>query len=145
MGYPPQGLGITQLDVETVDGSLAKIIEDKTVTAIVDVLTIAGGATETSDVIDLGLSGYLALTIRVTYDGGATAGVRCDVFTSPDNTNWDTDTYAEFSPAFTAGATKQKTVLVDPTARYIRVNVVNLDGANATGAVVLTAVAEMWR
>lgn len=153
MGYPPQGLGIAQLDVETVtgsltqteDGSLTKIIDDKTVTKIVDVVSIGNGATETSDVIELPLSGYLALTIRATYDGAATDGIRCDVFTSPDNTNWDTDTYAEFSPTFLAGATYQKTILVDPSARYIRVNVVNLDAAKDTGAVVLSATLGMWR
>jgi len=111
----------------------------KEILTIVDVSSIGAGGSVNSKVVDIGYQAILALTIRVTYHSAATSGIRCDVYSSSDRANWDTDLYAQFSPSFAAGATRQKTVLIDPTARYLRVTVVNLDGTYATGAVVLDA------
>jgi hypothetical protein len=111
----------------------------KAVGLMLDVSSIPAGGSVTSSVLDIGYKAILAITVRATYNASATKGIRCDIYTSPDNVNWDTDVYASFEPSFAAGATVQKTVLIDPTARYLKVVVVNLDTSYATGAV------KIWR
>lgn len=77
----------------------------------------------------------LAVTIRVTYPVGMTAGVTVNLYSTPDGANWDTDVYTTFAPSFAANSTKQKTFLVEVCVKNLRIEVVNGDVANVTGAV----------
>ena len=80
--------------------------------------------------------GYSAVvvTVRATYDASATSGVRVRWLYSPDNTNFDSSADAEdvgnYSDlTFSAGATRQRTVLIPLLQKYTKVQIVNLDGS----------------
>ena len=82
--------------------------------------------------------GYSALvvTVRATYDASATAGVRVRWLYSPDNTNFDSPEDAEDAGnysdlTFSAGATRQRTVLIPLLQKYTKVQIVNLDSSYA--------------
>jgi len=76
------------------------------------------------------------ITVRVTYTDTATAGVRVIWLYSPDGTNYDTEEDAiiegnYFEPSFSAGETRQRSVIVPFVSPYLRFVVRNLDTANA--------------
>ena len=82
--------------------------------------------------------GYSAVvvTVRATYDASATSGVRVRWLYSPDNTNFDSPEDAEDagnyeSLTFSAGATRQRTVLIPLLQKYTKVQIVNLDSSYA--------------
>jgi len=82
--------------------------------------------------------GYSAVvvTVRATYDASATSGVRVRWLYSPDNTNFDSPEDAEDAGnyenlTFSAGATRQRTVLIPPYQKYTKVQIVNLDSSYA--------------
>jgi len=78
----------------------------------------------------------LAVTVRVTYDDSATAGVRLKLYFSPDGDNYDTVAYAYFDIDLAAGETIQETKLVDsPEKGHLRVAVENLDESCAATAI----------
>ena len=96
------------------------------------------------DVDKSGLDGWsaLAVTVRVTYDASATAGVRVLWLYSPDGTNYDSedDAVAQgnyVDPSFVAGATRQVTFIVPLFTPYVRIRVKNLDTTYA-------ATVDMW-
>jgi len=78
--------------------------------------------------------GYSAVivTVRATYDASATSGVRVRWLYSPDNTNFDSPEDAEDAGnyadlTFSAGATRQRTVLIPLLQKYTKVQIVNQD------------------
>ncbi|RLI08932.1 hypothetical protein DRO24_00295 [Candidatus Bathyarchaeota archaeon] len=72
----------------------------------------------------------ILLTCKLTYHGSATDGAEVKIYTNPTGKSWDTDPYASFLMPFTAGATKQKTVLVDVEGlEFIRADIENLDSS----------------
>ena len=80
--------------------------------------------------------GYSAVivTVRATYDTSATSGVRVRWLYAPDNTNFDSPEDAEDAGnyadlTFSAGATRQRTVLIPLLQKYTKVQIVNLDGS----------------
>lgn len=74
----------------------------------------------------------LTVTVRVTYNAGATSGVRLKLYYSPDGENYDTVTYAYYDVDLTAGGTIQESKNVDaPEAGHLRLAVENLDSAQA--------------
>jgi len=82
--------------------------------------------------------GYSAVivTVRATYDASATAGVRVRWLYSPDNTNFDSSADAEDAGnyadlTFSAGATRQRTVLIPLLQKYTKVQIVNQDASKA--------------
>ena len=82
--------------------------------------------------------GYSAVvvTVRATYDASATSGVRVRWLYSPDNTNFDSSADAEdvgnYSDlTFSAGATRQRTVLIPLLQKYTKVQIVNQDASYA--------------
>ena len=87
----------------------------------------AGSTTALSDCLLLNLSNalHLSLTIRATYHSSSTAGITVYLYSSTDGSIWDTDELTSFEPSFTAGTTVQKTVLVDPDVKYLKVKVTN--------------------
>jgi hypothetical protein len=96
--------------------------------------SIAPGGSFTSAVFDVRDIQLAALTIALTFNGAATAGVAVRVFTSADGINFDVDPYAStgLEPTFVAGAFAQKTTNLDLPVRYIKIEVENLDGAQGT-------------
>lgn len=78
--------------------------------------------------IDLRNLKSAALSIRVAFHAAATKGVEVSIITSPNAVLWDTEPYIEnLEPPFEAGGTKQLTVPIDVSARYIKLKVINLD------------------
>ena len=80
--------------------------------------------------------GYSAVvvTVRATYDASATAGVRVRWLYSPDGSNFDSPEDAEDAGnysdlTFSAGATRQRSVLIPLLQKYTKVQIVNLDGS----------------
>lgn len=70
------------------------------------------------------------VTTRVTYNGAATAGLRLNMYFSPDGKNYDTIPYAYYDIDFTAGGTIQETKIVDaPEQGNLTMKVENLDAA----------------
>jgi len=69
------------------------------------------------------------VTTRVVYNGSATAGIRLNMYFSPDDKNYDTVPYAYYDIDLTAGGTVQETKIVDaPEQGDMRIAVENLDG-----------------
>ena len=105
-------------------------VKSKTVTDLLTSQTVNASAESTlgnSAQLDLDGVESLAITADVTYNSSATQGVTVKVFTSYDGTNYDDDTFDSFDPSFSAGSSVQKTVAVDPSARYLKVTVQNKD------------------
>jgi len=82
--------------------------------------------------------GYSAVvvTVRATYDASATSGVRVRWLYSPDNTNFDSPEDVEDAGnytdlTFSAGATRQRTVLIPLLQKYTKVQIVNQDASYA--------------
>ena len=78
--------------------------------------------------------GYSAVvvTVRASYDASATSGVRVRWLYSPDNSNFDSPEDAEDASnyadlTFSAGATRQRTVLIPLLQKYTKVQIVNQD------------------
>ena len=89
--------------------------------------------------------GYSAVvvTVRATYDASATAGVRVRWLYSPDSTNFDSPEDAEDADnyedlTFSAGATRQRTVLIPLLQKYTKVQIVNQDASKAV-------VVDVWK
>jgi len=83
------------------------------------------------------------VTVRATYDAGATAGVRVRWLYSPDGSNFDSVEDAEDAGyykdlTFAAGATRQRTVLISLIQKYTKVQIVNLDASKAV-------VVDVWK
>ena len=86
-----------------------------------------------------GLDGWSALVavVQATYNASASAGVRAVWLYSPDGTNYDSldDAVASgnyYDLSFTAGATRQATVLIPIITPYVRILIINKDPTNAT-------------
>ena len=121
-------------------------------------LTIRGERTEPERVLSaqtidaasaseftVGGEGYSAVvvTVRATYDASATAGVRVRWLYSPDSINFDSPEDAEDAGnyadlTFSAGATRQRTVLIPLLQKYTKVQIVNQDASKAV-------VVDVWK
>jgi len=102
------------------------------------------GAASVSEFVVRG-EGYSAVivTVRATYDASATAGVRVRWLYSPDSTNFDSPEDAEDAGnyedlTFSAGATRQRTVLIPLLQKYTKVQIVNQDASKAV-------VVDVWK
>ena len=95
----------------------------------------AGGVAE---ITKSSLDGWSAVvvTVKATYDASATAGVRVRWLYSPDGTNFDSPEDAEDQGnyedlSFSAGATRQRTVLIPIFQPHVKIQIVNLDSSYA--------------
>ena len=91
-------------------------------------------AGDKAEFIVSGGNGYSAVvvTIKATYDSSATTGVRVRWLYSPDGANFDSVDDAEAQGnysdlSFSAGATRQRTVLIPLFQPYVKVQIVNQD------------------
>jgi len=101
-----------------------------------DEVSIPAGKSKDVDVSTDGLFSGLLVTCRAIYHAAATAGVRVRVLYSFDGTNFDSEEDADaeenyFEPSFSAGATRQRSVIFALLSPYVRIRVTNLDGAQA--------------
>jgi hypothetical protein len=72
----------------------------------------------------------------MTFGASINADATVDLFYSPDGSNWDTIAYTSWSIAYTAGATVQKTVNVDPPEHgFLKIKVTNGSSADVITAV----------
>jgi len=83
------------------------------------------------------------VTVKASYDAGASAGVRVRWLYSPDGSNFDSVQDAEDAGnyedlTFSAGATRQRTVLIPIFKKYTKVQIVNLDASKAV-------VVDVWK
>jgi hypothetical protein len=139
--------GTGSLEVRSIpEYSQFSLKGSRTSNVLVNVASVvAGGSTAAPGAGTVLLLGKytkaIALTAAVTYGGAITAAPSVNVYTSPDGVSWDTDPFATFSPSYAASTTRRKTILLDGAAgavAAIAVQVVNNDGADALGAVLVT-------
>jgi len=97
-----------------------------------DSVVIVGGSA--SEFVLSGVSKYSSaiVTVRAVYDASATQGVRVRWLYSADNTNYDGVEDAEDAGnfedlTFSAGATRQRTLVIPLLQPYTKVQVVNKD------------------
>jgi len=98
--------------------------------------TIEAGST--AEITKSGLNGYSAIVaiVKATYDPSATAGVRVRWLYSPDGSNFDSPEDAENQGnyedlTFSAGATRQRTILIPILCDNVKIQIVNLDTSYA--------------
>lgn len=121
--------GISREDLERV---LAPVREETT--KVLDAKSIVAGGVEEFIVQSASKHSALIVTVKATYDAAATAGARVRWFYSADNTNFDSPEDAEAACnyedlTFSAGATRQRTVLIPLFQSYVKVQIVNKDTA----------------
>ena len=105
--------------------------------------SIAGGGSAEFTESDLDGWSSIVVSVKATYDASATAGVRVRWLYSSDGTNFDSPEDAEAEGnyvdlSFSAGATRQRTVLIPILANSVRVQIVNLDTS-------YSVVVDVWR
>lgn len=125
--------------VRTTQGDELVVAKVKGSTNLLDAFAVAASAESVigdSAVVDLDGVETLAITASAAFDAAATAGITVNVYTSVDGQAWDTVPFTSFQLAVSAGVTVQKTMSVDPAARYLAVTVKNDD----TGVAVTTTV-----
>jgi len=94
--------------------------------------SIVAGGVEEFTVSDGDGFSALVVTVKATYNGSATAGVRVRWLYSPDGSTFDSVEDAEAAGnyedlSFVAGATRIRTILIPLFQPYVKVQIVNLD------------------
>ena len=74
----------------------------------------------------------LAVTVRASFAANAGSGIRCELFSSYDNSHWDTEPYDKFEISYSAPIVAQRTKAIDPAPYYLKARVHNF----ATGVAV---------
>lgn len=146
---PTSGTLSAVLTVEGAGAPATSLVGSRATDVLVSNATIAANGTSNT----IGAAGSyatlgkyvkaIAVTVKATFNASATAGITVSLFASPDGSSWDdsTDPYAQFAPAFAAGATVQKTILVDAASGALDalgVQVKNNDGTYSVTAVTVT-------
>jgi len=108
-------------------------------------VSLAPSGTTTSNAIDLRNFESASITVKGDFAVGATDGMTVEIFTSPDNVNYDVDAWAStgLEPDFVANTTKQKTTNLDTEPiSYAKVKVTNDDAVKSLAnlSVVITKV-----
>ena len=99
----------------------------------------ANGSVWSTGTIPLVRARTVTFTARVTFAAAADVDTTMNIYFSPDGNNWDTYRYATIAIPFTASATVQVTILVDPPEHgYLRVELANGDQTRAV------TIAHLW-
>ena len=77
--------------------------------------------------VNLGNSIKCAITAQVYFRGNASENVRTLILSSWDDTNYDTEPYAQFDVPVAGNQTVRTTYAILPDPKYIKARVVNLD------------------
>lgn len=105
----------------------------------------ASGTDVSSGVIPLIRARTLSVTIRCTYNGAATLGLKAHFLHSPDGDNLDTVAFDNYTVTHTAGATVQETYLVAvPEHGGLEVKLENLDAGQSVTAITVWYTLESW-
>jgi len=128
-------LGSRLLPLQQSNGNLKVVsIPEKSTEQVFTSKSIA--ANSSADFIVSNEYPAVTVTVKASYDAGATAGVRVRWLYSPDGSNFDSVQDAEDAGnyedlTFSAGATRQRTVLIPLIQKYTKVQIVNLDGSKS--------------
>lgn len=117
----------------------------KTVTTILNNKTAAAsGSTTLSDctAVDLSAAFQCAIEALMTFNGSATQGATVKVFASADGANYDTVEYASQSVAVSAGNTVRLEFPINPSVKYFRVQVTNLDTGQSITTIYINAIVQ---
>jgi len=136
MSIPPREL--KKIIREALREELVATGVSKNIAQPLSAYSLAAGGSVDADITVPDKRAAITIILRATYNAAATAGVRLEVYYSPDGTNWDTDTDERYDHPFRAGETVQKTYVLASVPSYVRIRIVNLDG---TYAVTL----DLWR
>jgi hypothetical protein len=99
---------------------------------VLDEVSVPAGDTNEFTVSSLAKHSALVLTVKAAYNAAATAGVRVRWLYSADNVNFDSPEDAESAGnyedlTFSAGASRQRTVVVPLFQPYVKIQIVNKD------------------
>jgi hypothetical protein len=96
--------------------------------------TITAGNSSLSSSLDC--SDYVGILIGGSIDFGASPDddVIIEVFTSPDNINFDDIAYTVFRIGYATSATVQKTIRIGPEVKYLKVKATNDDTTDSIDA-----------
>jgi len=121
---------------------VADQFEKSAVTMLATGVIAKATGTSLDDVSSFDFSKFdtLAVTLRASFAANAGSGVRCELYSSPDNVNWDTEPYAKFEISYSAPMVVQRTVAVDPAPYYLKARVHNFATGVAVSAVRVIAV-----
>lgn len=87
----------------------------------------------------------LAITCKVTYHASATSGVTVKLYYNNPKIGLDTIPFASFVPTLTAGATVQRTVLIDcPESSDFNIKVKNDDGTHPATNINVGSSVKRW-
>jgi len=112
----------------------------KTESTIQTSTTINTSGSVTSSALDCSSGVGCTITANLTFNASATAGATLGILSSPDDTNYDTLVLDQVSIPVSAGATVQVTLPVNPSVKYLKAKVSNLDAAYTITAVTIVAV-----
>jgi len=108
---------------------------DKTATTIIDLSSLAAGATSTladCTAVDLARTVTVTFAAQATFNASATGGLTIKFYPSTDNSTYDDDAYVTWDVACHAGETWQEHYYsIDPSKMYYKVTVTNEDSTYA--------------
>lgn len=91
----------------------------------------AGGSARSPGDIPLVRARTVSLTVRLTFGSSIDKDAIVYIYYSPDGKHWDTEEYTSFVIPYTAGATKQRTVIINmPEHGYFKVRIYNQSTAD---------------
>lgn len=110
-----------------------------------DISSLAAGAEEFVGIIHAERIRSLGVTCRVAYAAGATVACTVRVYVHHPSTGVDTVPLASFDVTLTAGATVQRTVVIDSVEdSELEVKVYNGDGAVAASPISVACILARW-
>jgi len=134
LSFADDKLKVTNPDLALSDNGNLKVVSipEKSEEAVFSNKSISANSSEDFVVSDE--YSAVVVTVKASYDASATAGVRVRWLYSPDGSNFDSVQDAEDAGnyedlTFSAGATRQRTVLIPLLQKYTKVQIVNLDSA----------------
>lgn len=97
-------------------------------------------------IIECDLARTITLTARVTYDASGTVSANVNLYYTPDGINFDTLTFTTYAITITAGATIQRSAVIDPPeVGYLVPVIQNADTVyNITNISLWTSVSKYW-
>lgn len=108
--------------------------------------SLAAGATENVGNIKVRNCRNLVVSASVTYHASATSGITVKFYVDNEEVGVDTVAYTSFTPTLTAGATVQRSIIIDaPEVRALQVKVKNDDGTYAATKIVVGYSMRKWK
>ena len=110
-----------------------------------DIASLKASGKQQVGTIDITKMRTLAVTAKVNYNAGATAGIKVNAYTKLENQEWDTVAIDYFEVDFTAGETVQKTNFIAvPEEGQVAIEIENTDTTYAATEIEVLASYERW-